>query len=79
MVRGMAHSTHTTQAPEQLALLSPAEIPVQFRLDQRTRQLGLAHIASIKAQLAALRAAANPAPAVPATTVRPSAPTRRAA
>jgi hypothetical protein len=34
---------------------------LQFRLDQRTRERGLAHVAAIKAQLAA-RAAARQAP-----------------
>ena len=76
----MAHSTTTPQAPEQpvvaqssdqsveqLALLSPGDVSLQFRLDQRTRQRGLAHIAAIKAQLAAKAAA------------REAATTRRAA
>ena len=56
----MAHSIPTTQAPEQLALLSPGELPLQFLLDQRTRQRGLAHIAAIKAQLAAKAAERQP-------------------
>jgi len=55
----MALSTTSTQAPEQLALLSPGDLPLQFRLDQRTRQTGLAQIAAIKAQLAARAAARN--------------------
>jgi hypothetical protein len=38
---------------EQLSLLSVSDLPVQFRLDQRTRQRGLAHIAAIRRQLAA--------------------------
>jgi hypothetical protein len=38
---------------EQLTLLAVSELPVQFRLDQRTRQRGLAHIAAIRRQLAA--------------------------
>lgn len=72
----MAPSTDTTQAPQQLALLSPGDtpshdLPLQFRLDSRTRQSGLAHIAAIKAQLAE-RAAARQADATPA-------PARRAA
>lgn len=83
----MAHSTHPTTAPEQsaieqLALLSPADVSLQFRLDQRTRERGLAHIAAIKAQLAA-KAEARQAEAAPAVTrpavTRPSAPVRRAA
>jgi hypothetical protein len=38
--------------PEQLTLLAVSELPVQFRLDQRTRERGLAHIAAIRRQLA---------------------------
>lgn len=52
-VRDMAHVITSTPVPEQLSLLTPAGLPVQFLLDQRTRQRGLAHIAAIKAQLAA--------------------------
>lgn len=74
----MAHSNSTTTpAPEQLALLSPGDLPLQFRLDQRTRQNGLAHIAAIKAQLAA-RAAARQVADTTHVTTRP-APARRAA
>ena len=39
--------------PEQLTLLAVSELPLQFRLDQRTRERGLAHIAAIRRQLAA--------------------------
>jgi hypothetical protein len=38
---------------EQLTLLTVSELPMQFRLDQRTRERGLAHIAAIRQQLAA--------------------------
>jgi hypothetical protein len=38
---------------EQLTLLPVSELPLQFRLDQRTRERGLAHIAAIRRQLAA--------------------------
>lgn len=38
---------------EQLTLLSVSELPLQFRLDQRTRERGLAHVAAIRRQLAA--------------------------
>jgi hypothetical protein len=38
---------------EQLSLLAVSELPLQFRLDQRTRERGLAHIAAIRRQLAA--------------------------
>jgi hypothetical protein len=40
-------------SPEQLTLLPVSELPLQFRLDQRTRERGLAHIAAIRRQLAA--------------------------
>ena len=49
----MTTRTRSPQRPEQLALLAASELPVQFRLDQRTRQLGLAHVAAIRQQLAA--------------------------
>ena len=78
----MAPSTDTTQAPQQLALLSPGDtpsldLPLRFRLDSRTRQSGLAHIAAIKAQLAE-RAAARQAIDTP-TGAPARATTRRAA
>jgi hypothetical protein len=38
---------------EQLTLLAVSELPLQFRLDQRTRERGLAHIAAFRRQLAA--------------------------
>ena len=74
----MAPSTDTTQAPQQLALLSPGDtpshdLPLRFRLDSRTRQSGLAHIAAIKAQLAeraAARQATDTQTAAPAATRR---------
>ncbi len=46
-----SHEPHHT--PEQLPLLAVEATPVQFRLDQRTRERGLAHVAAIKALLAA--------------------------
>jgi hypothetical protein len=36
---------------QQLRLLDASSVPVQLRLDERTRRLGLAHIAKIRAQL----------------------------
>jgi hypothetical protein len=39
-------------ASEQLTLLAVSELPLQFRLDQRTRERGLAHIAAIRRQMA---------------------------
>jgi hypothetical protein len=49
-----------TEQPEQLTLLAPTDVPLQFRLDRRTRERGLAHIAEIRRQLAA-RSGATPA------------------
>ena len=49
----MATRTRTASPqPEQLSLLTPSEMPLQFRLDRRTRERGLAHIAEIRRQLA---------------------------
>lgn len=53
--------------PEQLTLLAVSDLPFQFRLDQRTRLRGLAHIAEIRQQLATRHrlgdsVAARPAP-----------------
>lgn len=42
-----------TDRPEQLMLLPPTEVPLQFRLDERTRRRGLEHIAKIRRQLEA--------------------------
>jgi hypothetical protein len=54
----------TTSTPsEQLSLLAVSDLPAQFRLDQRTRQRGLAHIAAIRRQLAAKVVDAPDAPA----------------
>lgn len=39
-------------AAEQLPLLTIADLPLQFRLDERTRRIGLAGVASAKALLA---------------------------
>lgn len=51
----------TPDATEQLSLLSPSgSVPLQFRLSERTRISGLAHVAALRAQLAqqaALRSA----------------------
>jgi hypothetical protein len=37
---------------EQLSLIDRSHLPVQFRLDRRTRQRGLAHIAELRRLLA---------------------------
>jgi hypothetical protein len=70
----MTSSTAPRPAPQQLALLDASDLPLQFRLDQRTRQRGLAHIAAIRAQLAQ-RATARRTIAANAT----ATPRRRAA
>ena len=49
----MTTSQTRESTSQQLSLLQVSELPVQFRLDQRTRQRGLAHIAEIRRQLAA--------------------------
>jgi hypothetical protein len=43
--------------PEQLTLLAPTSVPLQFRLDERTRRSGLAHVAALRSQIAAQAAA----------------------
>jgi hypothetical protein len=45
-----------TQAPQQLTLLPPADVPLQFVLDEATRRRGLRHIAEIRSRLAARHA-----------------------
>jgi len=42
----------SNDTPQQLDLLHEAEVPLQFRLDRRTREVGLAHISRIKVVLA---------------------------
>jgi hypothetical protein len=49
----MNTSSVPATTPEQLSLLAVSDLPAQFRLDQRTRQRGLAHVAAIRRQLAA--------------------------
>ena len=38
--------------PQQLSLLPPVAVPVQFRIDEDTRRRGMRHIAEIRALLA---------------------------
>ncbi len=52
----------TNALPQQLSLLSSASVPPQFRLDERTRRSGLAHVAALRAQIQAQAAARNLAP-----------------
>lgn len=57
-------SDTATSTPEQLSLIDAAEVPLQLRLDERTRRLGLAGVAMARALLAeqqARRAAAEQA------------------
>ncbi|MCU1395127.1 MAG: hypothetical protein JWM34_3555 [Ilumatobacteraceae bacterium] len=52
--------------PEQLSLLDTPSVPLQFRLDERTRRSGLQHVAELRAIMAAQAAARR------TTTTRPS-------
>lgn len=58
------HDTAANGAPEQLCLLSPSDsVPLQFRLSERIRLSGLAHVAALRAQLeqqATARGASSP-------------------
>jgi hypothetical protein len=44
-------ATKARPQSQQLRLLDASSVPVKLRLDERTRRLGLAHIAKIRAQL----------------------------
>jgi hypothetical protein len=55
--RQATRSTSSSAQPQQLSLLAPTNVPLQFRLDERTRRRGLAHIALIRQQLAEMHAA----------------------
>jgi hypothetical protein len=46
------NTNRTAEPAEQLALLASPEVPLQFHLNERTRRLGLAGVASAKALLA---------------------------
>lgn len=67
---------NTTDRPEQLTLLTTAELPVQFRLDEATRRRGLTHINQIRLQLDEARGrrkmAATGRHGAPATPIRPA-------
>jgi hypothetical protein len=43
-------------AHQQLTLLPPADVPVQFRIDEATRRRGMRHIAEIRALLESRKA-----------------------
>lgn len=47
-----AGSPTPTAPAEQLSLLPPSELPLQFRLDEETRRRGLRHVAEIQRMLA---------------------------
>ena len=70
-----ARTPHTagTAQPEQLSLLRSSELPVQFRLDRRTRERGLEHIAEIRRMLQAKL----PADRIAATTATTATVVRR--
>ena len=57
-------------APEQLSFLAPVSVPLQFRLDERTRRTGLQHIAEIRAQLVAQASARQGLVSAPARSQR---------
>ncbi|MEO6122604.1 MAG: hypothetical protein ABIR32_02765 [Ilumatobacteraceae bacterium] len=52
-------TTSVIPVPEQLTLLGTTEVPFQFRIDERTRRSGLAHIAALRAQLSEQAAQRN--------------------
>ena len=54
---GADSPTPPTAAAEQLSLLPPSDLPLQFRLDEETRRRGLRHVAEIQRMLAERRAA----------------------
>ncbi|MFZ4809821.1 MAG: hypothetical protein ACOYL9_00615 [Ilumatobacteraceae bacterium] len=43
--------TASVGQPEQLMLLPESPLPLQFRLDRRTRERGLAHIAELRRRI----------------------------
>jgi hypothetical protein len=45
-------ATKARPQTQQLRLLDSSSVPLKLRLDERTRRLGLAHIAKLRAQLA---------------------------
>lgn len=49
----MSKNGTPTATPEQLSLLATPSVPLQFRLDERTRRAGLQHIAELRAVMAA--------------------------
>jgi hypothetical protein len=46
-------STGSTNTTEQLSLLTTPSVPLQFRLDERTRRAGLQHVAELRAMMTA--------------------------
>ena len=59
-------TSHTGDVPEQLSLLA-GSVPLQFRLDERTRRTGLQHVAELRQQMVA-QAAARRNPTKPSIT-----------
>jgi hypothetical protein len=51
-----APTTDAADVAEQLSLLAIASVPLQFRLDERTRRAGLQHVAELRALMASLSA-----------------------
>ncbi len=57
-----ASSPRPDSRPQQLPLLDASDVPVQLRLDERTRRIGLAGIAMVRALLEEQRARRTAAP-----------------
>jgi len=59
-------TSDTADVPEQLSLLA-GSVPLQFRLDERTRRSGLQHVAELRQQMIS-QAAARRNPTKPSVT-----------
>ena len=59
-------TSDNADVPEQLSLLA-GSVPLQFRLDERTRRSGLQHVAALRQQMVA-QAAARRNPTKPSAT-----------
>lgn len=65
--------------PEQLSLLAAPSVPLQFRLDERTRRTGLEHVAALRALMVAQAAERRTGNGRTARTARAAADRRIAA
>jgi hypothetical protein len=62
-----AEDAAVADRPQQLSLLA-GDVPLQFRLDERTRRSGLAHVAQLRAQMLAQAASRRSAASTTTTT-----------